>query len=319
MKKKVKIYILLILMFLLACVLNFSHAYSSLSNFAPKYGVLTENTNFRSKATTKEAAIKILKKGTGVKMLGKIDNFYIVQLGTNEVGAVYSSYVKSYTSSPQGAKTYTMITKKNGTINGSNVNFRRGPGTTFQSITQLAKGTNVTVIGYIGDWYLCVLSNSTIGMVSKSLVSFNTQVAPTPTPTPTTTTTITKGDSNEELILQLINNARIKAGLKALTMDSGLLNIARLKSQDMVNKEYFSHSSPTYGSPFEMMKKYSISYKVAGENIAGNPSLENAVTSWLNSNTHRQNILSTSYNLVGIGVTKSNVYGYIIVAMFVGR
>ena len=65
------------------------------------------------------------------------------------------------------------------------------------------------------------------------------------------------------------------------------------------------------------MKTYGISYKVAGENIAGNPSLEAAVTAWLNSQTHKQNILSNSYNYIGIGVEKSDTYGYVISTMFI--
>ena len=101
-------------------------------------------------------------------------------------------------------------------------------------------------------------------------------------------------------------------------MGNKLLKLARLKADDMVKKNYFSHSSPTYGSPFDMMKNYGLSYKVAGENIAGNPSLEGAVNSWINSSTHRENLLSKSYNYVGIGIAKSPTYGYIVVAMFAG-
>lgn len=323
MKKNIKMYLCMLIVFIVLTILSSIFAYSSLTNFAPKYGILTENTNFRSKATTKEKAIKVLKKGTSIKMVGKIDDFYIVELGSSEIGTVYSKYVKSSTTSPKGAKVYTTLPKKPGIISGSNVNFRRGPSTKYTSISKLSKGTNVSVIGYIDNWYSCVLSNGTVGMVSTDLVGLSgtTSKPQVTTPSaPSTPSTIpAKGDTNEEIILKLINEARKKSGLNALVMDDSLLKVARLKSQDMVTKGYFSHSSPTYGTPFEMMKKYSISYKVAGENIAGNPSLENAVNSWLNSNTHKENILSTSYNLVGIGVSKSDVYGYIIVAMFVGR
>lgn len=317
MKNLKKLSFSIIFVLLLIVVFNSIYAYSTLTNYAPKYGKLTERVNFRSIPTTSNNSIRVLAKGTSVKMVGDIDNFYIVQLGTNEVGLVYKSYVASISSAPKGASTYTMITKKAATISNSNVNFRRGPGTNFSSMAKLTKGTKLTAIGYISDWYLCISSSGTIGMIQKDLITFSS--VSSNSNTGTTTNTTNKGDANEELVLKLINESRAASGLKALVMDANILKIAKLKAVDMVNKEYFSHTSPTYGSPFAMMKTYGIAYKVAGENIAGNPSIQAAVTSWLNSPTHKENILSTSYNLVGIGVTKSNVYGYIVVAMFVGR
>lgn len=122
---------------------------------------------------------------------------------------------------------------------------------------------------------------------------------------------------NEKIVFDLLNKARTSAGLSKLSADATLFKVARLKAQDMVKNDYFSHTSPTYGSPFEMMKKYSVSYKVAGENIAGNPNLQDAVTAWLNSSTHKQNILSNSYNYIGIGIEKSDTYGYVISTMFI--
>ena len=56
--------------------------------------------------------------------------------------------------------------------------------------------------------------------------------------------------------------------------------------------------------------------KSAGENIAGNPNITNAVTSWLDSTTHRKNILNSSFNNIGVGITKSPVYGNVIVVLF---
>lgn len=98
-----------------------------------------------------------------------------------------------------------------------------------------------------------------------------------------------------------------------------LASTAQAKANDMVENNYFSHESPSYGSPFEMMQNAGITYKTAGENIAGNSSVENAVNSWLASDTHKQNILSNAYNYVGIGITKSDTYGYVIVVMFIGK
>ena len=107
--------------------------------------------------------------------------------------------------------------------------------------------------------------------------------------------------------------------MSALKIDPELQRVARIKAQDMVNNNYFSHNSPTYGSPFDMMNSFKISYKTAGENIAGNSSNSAAVTAWMNSSGHRANILNSSFNYTGIGVVSSPKYGKIYVQMFIGK
>ena len=87
----------------------------------------------------------------------------------------------------------------------------------------------------------------------------------------------------------------------------------------MVNNNYFSHQSPTYGSPFDMMKSFKISYKSAGENIAANSSNSGAVTAWMNSSGHRANILNSGYTYTGIGVVSSQKYGKMYVQMFISK
>ena len=85
----------------------------------------------------------------------------------------------------------------------------------------------------------------------------------------------------------------------------------------MVDNNYFSHNSPTYGSPFDMLKSFKVSYKSAAENIAGNSSNSSAVTSWMNSSGHKANILNSSYTHTGIGVVSSPKYGKVFVQMFI--
>ena len=183
---------------------NLSYAYSSLTNFAPKYGTVTENVNLRNDDSTSSKIVKVLSKGTKVKMLGKIDSFYIVQLGNNQVGTVYSSYVKSNSSAPSGAKTYNMITKKTGSINENNVNFRRGASTSFGRISKLSKNTKVTVIGYIGDWYVAIFQNGNVGTISKQYVTLSgTSNTTKPSNTGTTTNNSVTATSDEKIILDL--------------------------------------------------------------------------------------------------------------------
>ncbi len=286
-------------------------AYTSVSNFNPKYGVLTARTNFRPKPSTSSKVISVLPKNTALKLVGQSGNFYIVQLGNNQVGYVSKDYVKSTSSAPSGASTYTNMTAKIATVTGDNTNLRRGPGTTFSSILKLKKGTKIKVIGSINNFYLAITNDNTVGMISKDYVNLSGN-------TTSNTTSGATSSQDEQYVLNLINNYREKNGVPKLSMGVKLLKMARLKATDMVNKNYFSHTSPTYGSPFDMMKNYGLSYKMAGENIAGNPSLEGAVNSWINSSTHRENLLSKSYNYVGIGIAKSSTYGYIVVAMFAG-
>lgn len=290
-------------------------AYTNLKNYKPTYGSLSANVNFRFSASTKSGKIRVLKKGTGVKMLATIDNFYIVELGSNEVGIVSKDYVKSANSAPKGAKVYTAVTIKNGTTNASNVILRGGPSTSFRKVTKFTNKTKVKIIGYIDNFYVVVTDNNLVGCIRKDLITLSsTSQSGT---TNTNNTSSFKMSENEKIIFDLINSERKKAGLNTLSADSTLFKVARLKAQDMVKNSYFSHNSPTYGSPFEMMKKYGISYKVAGENIAGNPDLKAAVHAWMNSDTHKQNILSTSYNYIGIGIEKSDTYGYVISTMFI--
>ena len=125
--------------------------------------------------------------------------------------------------------------------------------------------------------------------------------------------------NDEKETFNLINEQRVAAGLPALLIDDEVQNVARTKAQDMINQGYFSHTSPTYGSPFDMLKNYGISYRTAGENIAGNSSNTGAVNAWMNSEGHKANILNNSYNYTGIAVINSTKYGKVYVQMFIGR
>lgn len=125
--------------------------------------------------------------------------------------------------------------------------------------------------------------------------------------------------ADELEVFNLINQQRKNNGLSELKVDNEVQRVAKIKAQDMVNNNYFSHTSPTYGSPFDMLKSFRVSYKTAGENIAGNSSNSAAVNAWMNSSGHRANILNNSYNYTGIGVVSSSKYGKIYVQMFIGR
>jgi uncharacterized YkwD family protein len=106
----------------------------------------------------------------------------------------------------------------------------------------------------------------------------------------------------EEQVVQLVNQERAKQGLRPLTHRADLKNVAQKKAEDMINSNYFSHTSPNYGSPFDMMKTFGISYSTAGENIAkGQKSPQEVMNAWMNSSGHRANILKPEYDSIGVG------------------
>jgi len=116
----------------------------------------------------------------------------------------------------------------------------------------------------------------------------------------------------ESEVVRLVNVERSKKGLQPLKENWQLSRVARYKSADMANKNYFSHTSPTYGSPFRMMESFGIKYSSAGENIAyGQKTAQAVMTAWMNSPGHRSNILSPSYTQIGVGyATNKNGVAY---------
>ena len=120
----------------------------------------------------------------------------------------------------------------------------------------------------------------------------------------------------EREVIRLVNVERAKNGLKPLTENWELSRVARYKSQDMVDNRYFSHTSPTYGSPFQMIRAFGLSFRTAGENIAyGQRTPQAVVNAWMNSSGHRANILNASYTQIGVGYVTSGNYW---TQMFIG-
>ena len=130
----------------------------------------------------------------------------------------------------------------------------------------------------------------------------------------------TESGSSDEAnqVLQLVNKERSKQGLKNLTLSKELTSIANTKAKDMAVNRYFDHRSPTYGSPFEMLQKFGVKYKSAGENIAaGQRTPEQVMESWMNSSGHRANILNKNFTQLGVGYAKGGSYGSYWVQMFI--
>ncbi|MEN8908232.1 MAG: CAP domain-containing protein [Clostridiales bacterium] len=154
----------------------------------------------------------------------------------------------------------------------------------------------------------------------------------TPKPTSTTKPTITDGSTDsdtslalgitedDKILLDLVNEARANVGAQELSFDMPAMEVAEIKAQNMNEKNYFDHTSPTYGSPFDMLAKFRVNYSTAGENIAaGQSDVKSAFVSWMNSEGHRENIENKSFNMVGFGIAPHPQYNICYVQIFIGR
>ena len=229
-----------------------------------------------------------------------------------------------------GMQHYYKLDFSTGLVTADRLNVRSGPGTGYPVVATVNKDQYIRVFAGIGNWYIVQVEGDFVGAVSQKYVkpiypnssgkssgtSTNTGSG-TNSSTPQSTTSSLTADELETF--NLINQQRANNGLPALKVDNELQRVARIKAQDMVNNNYFDHNSPTYGTPFNMMKSFGITYKSAGENIAGNSSNSSAVTAWMNSSGHRANILNSSYNYTGLAVVSSPKYGKIYVQMFIGK
>lgn len=202
-------------------------------------------------------------------------------------------------------------------------------GTSYNVITTVNKNEYIRVFAGVGEWYIVQIDSDYVGAVSRKYVraiypsssgSSNSGTGGSSSSGNTSSSTETSNmNSDEKEVFDLINKQRTNNGLAALKNDSEVQRVARIKAQDMVDNNYFSHTSPTYGSPFDMLKSFKISYKTAGENIAGNSSNSSAVTAWMNSSGHKANILNSNFNYTGIGVVSSPKYGKMYVQLFIGK
>jgi len=223
-----------------------------------------------------------------------------------------------------GMDHYYNVDFTTGLVTASLLNVRSGPGTKFPIVATVKKNEYIRVFAGIGDWYVVQLDSNYIGAVSKKYIkpiypNTGTGTGLNNNDSNNNTTNTTNLTSDEWEVFNLINQQRSQNGLSPLKIDYEVQRVARIKAQDMVNNNYFSHTSPTYGSPFNMLNNFKVSYRTAGENIAGNSSNSAAVTAWMNSSGHKANILNSSFNYTGIGVINGSKYGKIYVQMFIGK
>lgn len=219
---------------------------------------------------------------------------------------------------------YYKVDFSTGLVTATTLNVRSGPGTQYKVIATVSKNQYIRVFAGIGDWYVVQVGGDYVGAVSQKYIkaiypnsSNNGSTGNSGNTNQNSQASTMTADEKE--VLNLINKQRTNNGLQALKVDEELQRVARIKAQDMVDNNYFSHNSPTYGSPFDMLKSFKIPYKSAAENIAANSSNSGAVNAWMNSSGHKANILNGTYDYTGIGVVGSSRYGKIFVQMFIKK
>ena len=221
-----------------------------------------------------------------------------------------------------GMQHYYNVDFSTGLVTASTLNVRSGPGTNYPVVARVNKNEYIRVFAGVGNWYIVQVEGDYVGAVSKQYVKAiypNNAGGDISSGSGTSTGNTSSLTADELEVFNLINAQRTKNGLPALKIDSEVQKVARIKAQDMIGNNYFSHNSPTYGTPFQMLNNFKVSYKTAGENIAGNSSNSAAVNAWMNSSGHKANILNGNFNYTGIGVVSGSKYGKIYVQMFIGR
>lgn len=123
-------------------------------------------------------------------------------------------------------------------------------------------------------------------------------------------------ETTEKAMIGLVNKERIAVGLKELVFDPNLRAIARSHSEDMFKRGYFSHYSPEGETVADRAIKAEVDFLVIGENLAYAPTLDSAHKGLMNSEGHRENILSSDYGKIGIGVMDGGVYGKMFTQVF---
>ncbi|HOL17093.1 MAG TPA: CAP domain-containing protein [Bacillota bacterium] len=152
---------------------------------------------------------------------------------------------------------------------------------------------------------------------SRTIPTQPTPTQPTPSQPAPLPGNISGLNAQERLLFNLVNSERASRGLKPLQLDSRLTYLARLKSQDMINHNYFAHQSPTYGSAGDMIRRAGIPFTLAAENIGVGGSVNAIFSAFMNSSGHRNKILGSRYTHTGIGIIYQPGRGYLVTQLFI--
>ena len=210
-----------------------------------------------------------------------------------------------------------------GIVTAKSLKIRSGLSLDSQYIGLLSEGDSVHIYGKSDNWYIVSTENNLVGAVSADYIECQYEneesIQTSATPVSYDYISDTALSQDEQIFFNLINNKRMENNLPEFEIDQTLLNIARLKCQDIAKNNYFSHTSPTYGTIYQMLQNNNFHYSKASENIARAVNADTAIKNLMNSDSHKNNILSKDFNYTGIGVVNSIENGKIFVQVFISK
>lgn len=261
---------------------------------------LADKTYVYSKTSKSSKKLKSFKKGQLMKYRPYNSNWFHATVYVN--GKAQTGYISTNDVRPN--LTLSGYTQKHPTYIYSKTS------KSSAKLKRYKKGQKLTFKPYNSNWYIATVyikGKKRTGYIHVKDVSdklpseLNQTIYLTP---------------DEQKMFNLINNERKINKVKPLKINYDLTIIARLKAYDMIKNDYFDHISPTFGSPFEMVKEFGISYYIFGENLAGAVDVETAHNALMNSPGHKANILYSEYTEVGIGIIDGGRWGKIYVQLF---
>ncbi|GHU75632.1 hypothetical protein FACS1894188_06870 [Clostridia bacterium] len=203
-------------------------------------------------------------------------------------------------------------------VTADKLNVRTGAGEGFPSVGYAGFGDTLRVVGMLDDWYIVLLPDSSVGVVSYKFVKVSKlRKIPAKTAQGADDSEDAGEITDADKLFDMINRTRTENNLTPFAQDDVLSKAAEIKARDMVTEDYFGHNSPVYGTPFAMLKKMDIEYKSASENIAKNISVENAYLEIMDSISKRGNLYNAKFDKIGIGVHDSTDWGKTIVLLFI--
>ncbi|PKM95208.1 MAG: serine protease [Firmicutes bacterium HGW-Firmicutes-1] len=255
-----------------------------------KIQVITPTADIRSGCSNNAAVLDTADQNAKYEVINKVNDWYAVQLPDNSIGFIPEKQAKPIVDATTPVDMPSVAQRT-----------PAAPTTPRNPTTVGTKQNNANTNG-----------NGTTAPNNNNNNTNNKDAA-------NTNTNSTSLSAAEQQMVTLVNKAREENNLPALKVDTTLANVARTKAKDMIDNNYFSHNSPTYGSPFDMMKSFSIKYIKAGENIAGNQTVQAAHDALMKSPGHRANILSSDYTHIGIGIVEGGSYGNMFTQMFISK
>lgn len=271
----------------------------------------TNSLNIRSGPGTNYSIKGKLTKGACIDVLS-MNNGWAKFKYKNTDAYVSASYLKEVSVQNNTNIDTSTNVNKNMYVSATKTSVRSGEGTNYSILGTLKQNESVYVKKHMASgWSQVTYNNKVAYVLTKDL---------TDKPSKPSVEENVSLESYKQEVLRLVNIERAKEGLGSLCMDSQLSKVAQLKSQDMIDNDYFAHNSPVYGTPFEMMKSHGITYRIAGENIAmGHSTPQEVVNGWMNSEGHRKNIMNARFTNLGMGIAQAKSGRIYWTQMFTGQ